>query len=333
MIAVSLTFDSLVSGTDHKAMILSRRKKAINAFANEPSSSWEVGLIICRLFSSMAQCNEDFEGAMTHMKAGEKMLLEASQKPQHRSSEVVRLMAATFMGLFADSTIDFDVIKRFPPQERVAFRVLQKICSEYALMLRRITASVWEDRIEAYSMGFLSVVFTTLNQAISSAMYPDVLVFSPDDGINTALEVYAQLVEEKSLLSFGKLKQTYHPLFDEVEAFFDAPLPPELSKYTLPSSLQLRLRHFVDNYVVQAHRLEPRMTAGTFWLPKNMYSGCIYNSENMPITAQSGITACPHRPCSDPEHGCHIGDENQAIRERREYYHEFVCQYRSGFMI
>ncbi len=136
MIAVSLTFDTYVSGTDHKAMIHSRRNQAINTFATEPSSSWEVGLIICRLFSSMAQCNEDFEAALTHMKAGEKMLLEASRSEFHRSSEVVRLMAATFMGLFADSTIDFDVIKRFPPTARRKFRTaaedLLRICAHVA---------------------------------------------------------------------------------------------------------------------------------------------------------------------------------------------------------
>jgi hypothetical protein len=282
----------------------------------------------------MSQCNEDFEGAMTHMKSGEKMLLEASQNPHHRSSEVVHLMAATFMGLFADSTIDFDVIKRFPPRERQIFRVLQKMCSEWAMMLRRITAVHWEENIETHTMGFLSVVFTTLNHAISSAMYPDILVFAADEGILPVREVRTALVAEERLLSFEDLKAMYHTLFDDVESHFDNPvptlpaedptIPSKPHKHILTASLQLRLRTFVDNYVVQASELEPRMTAGTFWLPKSCMPGCLM--DDYCDSTMNSVQACLHRPWRDR------GDGDEVMRERQEYHHEFVCQYRSGFM-
>ncbi|KAJ9604071.1 hypothetical protein H2200_011594 [Cladophialophora chaetospira] len=350
MIAVSLTFDTYISGTDHKGMILSRRNRAITAFASEPSSSWEVGLIVCRLFSSMAQCNQDFEGAMTHMKSGEKMLLEATRNGVQNTSEVGKLMAATFMGLFADSTIDFDVIKRFPSRARQRFRVLQTVCSEYAHMLRRvthlhwdfygkvltrrhITQPEWEETIDTASMGFLSVVFTTFNQAISSAMYPDLLVFPADDGIVPVAEVRATLVAEDRLISFDALSELYRPLFDDVETYFRTPPglldisnqdPP---KYALPTHLRTRLIDLVDNYVVQAADLEPRMTAGTFWLPCSVTPGCLMDAHQDPPNL--GVLSCLHRPCSGHQHA----HEDEVTRERREYYHEFVCQYRSGFMI
>ncbi|ETI29519.1 hypothetical protein G647_01972 [Cladophialophora carrionii CBS 160.54] len=346
MIAVSLTFDTYVSGTDHRELIFSRRKQAITAFATEPRNSWEVGLIICRLFSSMAQCNEDFEAAMTHMKAGEKMVLQATQNGHHRTSEVVRLMAATFMGLFADSTVDFDVIKRFAPKARRAFRTLQKMCSDYARMLRRITNLHWgrepgaaDKTIETATMGFLSVVFTTLNQAISSAMYPDLLAFPADDGIVPVQEVRAKLVEQGSLLNLDGLKDMHRPLFDAVEAFFAPPIVSDAPsskhhatqsrvypQYSLPKHLETRLKAFVENYVVQAFELEPRMTAGTFWLPESMIPGCLMDKHLEP---PAGATACLHRTCSGHAHA----EEDDITRERREYYHEFVCQYRSGFMI
>ncbi|EXJ59646.1 hypothetical protein A1O7_03792 [Cladophialophora yegresii CBS 114405] len=340
MIAVSLTFDTYVSGTDHRDMILSRRNQAIAAFATEPSSSWEVGLIICRLFSSMAQCNEDFEAAMTHMKAGEKMVLQATRDGHHRTSEVVRLMAATFMGLFADSTIDFDVIRRFAPKARQAFRTLQRMCSDYARMLRRITNLHWDGHtetadktIETATMGFLSVVFTTLNQAISSAMYPDVLVFVPDDGIVPVHDIRAELEEQGDLLGFDGLRDVHRPLFDAVEAYFGPPVVGHhatkargQTRYSLPNNLEKRLKVFVENYVVQAFELEPRMTAGTFWLPESMIPGCLMD-KNPDLPA--GETDCLHRPSS----GHSYREEDHITRERREYYHEFVCQYRSGFMI
>jgi hypothetical protein len=294
----------------------------------------------------MAQCNEDFEAAMTHMKAGEKMVLQATQNGHHRTSEVVRLMAATFMGLFADSTIDFDVIKRFAPKARQTFRTLQKMCSDYARMLRRITHRHWGDptntaekTIETATMGFLSVVFTTLNQAISSVMYPDLLVFPADDGIVPVQEVRAKLVRQDSILSFEDLRDMHRTLFDAVEAYFVTPIVPEpLSfghhatnarvqpQYSLPKHLEKRLKVFVENYVVQASELEPRMTAGTFWLTESMIPGCLMDKH---LDPPSGVIACLHRPCSGHAHG----EEDPVSRERREYYHEFVCQYRSGFMI
>jgi hypothetical protein len=352
MIAVTLTFDTYVSGMDHSALILSNRSKAITAFAAEPSSSWEIGLIMCRLFSSMAQCNEDFEGAMTHMRSGEKMLREATRNGSQRPSEVVTLMASTFMGLFADSTIDFDVIKRFPPRERHTFRVLQKMCSEYARLIRRVSSTTplgqtrdWEFQIEKATMGFMSVVFTTLNQAISSAMYPDVLRFGENEGIVPIHEVRAKLIAENDVVSFDRLKDMYRPLFDDVSAVFDADfanLPRShdggQGRYRLPVSLENRLKHFVENFLVHAWILEPRMTAGTFWLPNTAVPHCSMEEHFLseedkphPPLSDGRISSCLHRTYHNCNPQATMMDPE--ARERREYYHEYVCQYRSGFSV
>jgi hypothetical protein len=348
MVATALTLDSCLSGTDHTTMVLSRRTQAVRSFGSQPSSSWEVGLIICRLFASMAQCSEEFDSALVHMKAGEKMLREACAHGNHRASEVGTLMAGTFMGMFADSTIDFAAMDRFPEEKRADLWDLKTMCTEYARMLRRMTRDHRRSPIiETMSMGFLSLSFTTLNQAISSAMYPEVLVLSPDDGIVAVPEIRAQLMADSGILSLDDLRAMFQPLVRDIEdsfrlwssvkhsyvfnslgglacgslASFQLPF-----KYCLPPSLRARLKLFVDNYVLQTHALEPRMTAGTFWHPEEDLTQC---PMEVPLAEpQVGAISCLYDECS----GDQLGEEDVVAKQRKKYYDEFVCHYRSGFI-
>ncbi|KIW88990.1 uncharacterized protein Z519_10474 [Cladophialophora bantiana CBS 173.52] len=321
MVAAAATFDSYLSGADHTALILEQRAQAIRAFTYRPPS-WDVALIVCRLFSSMAQCNEDFKTAMVHMKSGEKMLREAIQNGQTRS-EIVRLMDATFMGLSVDANNDVNVIKRFPPAKRRAFLKLKNMGSDYARLLRRITQE-HHRVIETPTLGFLSIASTTMNQAISSTMYPDILVFSGDDGIVPAAEIRTQLAREDSVLSLDDMTKMYPSLFCGLEEYFEAqgvarvaPMPSSLG------DLKKRLKAFVDNYVVRALEIEPRMMAGMFWLDDEAIPGCLM--DNHLGRPQIGISpSLGQERASRPE--------DPVLRERRQYYHEDVCQYRSGFM-
>ncbi|OAL31416.1 hypothetical protein AYO22_01008 [Fonsecaea multimorphosa] len=355
MVAVAATFDSYFSGRDHTALVLERRAQAVRAFTNQ-RPSWDVALIVCRLFSSMAQCNEDFPAAMEHIKSGEKILREATQQSgsgsghaARSSSEIVRLMAATFMGLSADANNDVNIIKRFPPgQRRAAFLELKVIGSEYARLLRRIAQGYHHhgdgDTIDTLTIGFLSVAFTTMNQAISSAMYPDLLVFTGDDGVVPAAEIRTNLLREGSLLALDDLIIMFPCLFYELEQHLDTTLAAGAgarasaapttasSPSSSPSSLddlKQRLKVLVDNYVVQASEVEPRMTAGTFWLDDAAIPGCLRNNNGHPDRRppQTGVA----NPCLSPCL-CADGQEDPVLRARREYYHEYVCQYRSGFM-
>ncbi len=242
-------------------------------------------------------------------------------------------------------------------------RVTHQHHEVYDRILRSHDSHVWEKTIEQATMGFLSVVFTTLNQSISSVMYPDILVFQADEGIVPVTEVRETLVEQGKILTFDQLGGMYHALFDDVEAYFSSPcLPPSSNplgpspKYILPGHLRTRLMLFVDNYVVQASELEPRMTAGTFWLPPESMPGCMIHEnlkptpgnpihalgshEPLPACAHdrgphlkppSGVMSCLHRPDGVARAG--MAEEDERTRERREFYHEFVCQYRSGFMM
>ncbi|OQV11165.1 Fungal Zn2-Cys6 binuclear cluster domain-containing protein [Cladophialophora immunda] len=321
MVAVAATFDSYVSGTDHTTVILERRAQAVRAFSDQPPS-WDIALIVCRLFSSMAQCNEDFPAAMAHMKSGEKILREATQHG-HTRSEIVRLMAATFMGLSADANNDLNVIKRFPLGKRQAFLELKVIGSDYARLLRRIAQMHHRD-LDTPTMGFLSVAFTTMNQAISSAMYPDILVFTGDDGVVSAAEVRSHLTREDSLLTLDDLIIMYPCLLYELEQYVEARaagrVGPEVSSL---EGLKQRLKVLVDNYVVQVSEIEPRMTAGTFWLDDEAIPGCLMDKHlDRP---QIGVSPCFGREDA-------AGHDDPVVRERRQYYHEYVCQYRSGFM-
>ena len=320
MIAVALTYDTYVYGIDHTALVLDRRKLAVWAFTDQPTTSWEVGLIICRLFASMAQCTDDFETAMTHMKSGERILREATESGQHERSDIVRLMAATFLGLSADSNDDPNVAKRFPLAKRKVFWELKHMCSEYAKMLRRMFGKN-HDNIDLPSRGFFSVAFTTLNQAIGSAMYPEVLRFTTEDGVIGVEEVRAELAYQNQLISLEDLKDMYQPLFRALEVHFDSP---NASSNTL-SDLKHLLKIFVDNYLLQAHALEPRMTAGTIWPPAKI-ARCL-RKQHLDQDQKDGKMCL--RPVLDRSG---YGLETGVSRERMEYYHEYVCEYRSGFM-
>ncbi|OAL38772.1 hypothetical protein AYO20_01978 [Fonsecaea nubica] len=326
MISVAATFDSYISGTDHTILILERRTQAVRAFTAQPPS-WDVALIVCRLFSAMAQCNEDFTAAMAHMKSGEKILREATRN-EHTRSEIVRLMVASFFGLSADTNNDISVMDRFPPSKRRAFLELKVIGADYARLIRRIAQLRLQD-VDTPTMGFLSVAFTTMNQAISSVMYPDLLVFSEDDGVVPAAEVRTKLVREDSLVTIDELTIMYPCLFNELEHYLECLATCTGTGTPMASSLddlKKRLRVLVDNYVVQASEIEPRMTAGTFWLDDRGVPGCLMHKHlDRP---QTGVS-----PCLGQE-GAGAGpqDQDPVLRERREYYHEHVCQYRSGFM-
>ncbi|EXJ67100.1 uncharacterized protein A1O5_09747 [Cladophialophora psammophila CBS 110553] len=270
----------------------------------------------------MAQRNEDFKAAMVHMKSGENILREAIQNGQTRS-EIVRLMAATFMGLSADANNDVNVIKRFPLAKRRAFLKLKNMGSDYARLLRRITQE-HHHVIETSTLGFLSIAFTTMNQAISSTMYPDILVFSGDDGIVPAAEIRTHLTWEDSVLNLDDMTSMYPSLSYGLEEYFKAqgvarvaPLASSLGDLTK------QVKVFVDNYVVRALEIEPRMTAGTFWLDDEAIPGCLM--DNHLGRPQIGISPSLGQERA-PRH------EDPVLRERREYYHEHVCQYRSGFM-
>ncbi|OAP58914.1 hypothetical protein AYL99_06211 [Fonsecaea erecta] len=325
MVAVAATFDSYISGADHTTLILDRRAQAVRAFTNHPPS-WDVALILCRLFSSMAQCNGDFTAAMAHMKSGEKILREATQNGQTRS-DIVRLMAATFMGLSADANNDISVIRRFLPSKRRAFLELKVIGSDYGRLLRRI-APGHNREVDTPTMGFLSIAFTMMNQAISSAMYPDLLVFSGDDGVVPAAQIRTHLMREDSLLALDDLIIMYPCLCYELEQYFEARATTAARDASVVSTLddlKKRLKLLVDNYVVQALEVEPRMTAGTFWLDDEGLSGCLMDKHlDRP---QSGVS--PDLGQQQVDAGHH---EDPVLRERREYYHEYVCHYKSGFM-
>lgn len=316
MIAIAATFKSNTSGIDHTDLIVRRRSLAIRAFTAQ-STSWDLALIVCRLFSSMAQCQGDYNTAIIHIKSGEKILKEGTRNGQ-TGSEIARLMAPTFLGLLADTNDDLDIIKRFRPNERKSLLELKAICFEYGQLLRTLARSAWDEN-DSPTHGLLSTAFSTLNQAISSAMYPSILNLAADAPVLPASQVRTNLMAAGDLLSFDELKTASRSLFSELAVYFKMPE----NRSIVQSDLRWRLKMIVDNYVVILHEIEPRMTAGTFWNDDDNTAQCLIGRH----LQKPQLEVTPFAPAEDFDNF----KDNRA-RERRQYYMEHVCQYRSGFM-
>lgn len=347
MIAVAATYESSISGTDRTELVARRTNQATLTFSTEASpSSLDTALIVCRLFSSMAQCNEDWRTATMHMANGEKILREAARSTDQRSrvrrSEIARLMAPTLLGQASDTALDTttitstitipmhdtnsdidndDAVVAAPRSKDQSLRDLKAMASAYTRVLRSVTQPRWRHQMADGTLGLLSVAFSTVNQALGSALDPDVLAFSAEDGdpIVPAAQVQRDLLASGALMaSLDDLKVCAASLFHDLRAH-----RPLTRAVVRAFGLNHRLRVFVDNFVVHTWYLEPRMTAGTFWLDDEDGEGTSVCAIDRQLHRTLGIS--PQIPNADDK-------DDPMLRERKHFYLEHVCQYRSGFM-
>ncbi|KAI1627463.1 hypothetical protein EDD37DRAFT_647138 [Exophiala viscosa] len=333
VIAVAATYESRRSGVDRTELILHRTNLAIREFAAD-SVSPDMALIMCRLFSSMAQCQGDVRTAAMHMTSGQKILRDATRSGKAKS-EIMKIMAPTVLALTTDEIgDDEDVGARFSGDKWFAFAVLKDIRTRYGRLLHSWTEEQW-DGIDAPASGVLSIAWSTLTQAFSSALYPDVVVFGPDDPVTPVWQIRFQLRDAGRLLSLDELDVEFDVLIHDLDCHFGR----LDGRLRLSEELKDRLKRLVENYVVQASVVEPRMTAGTFW-HQYTHQQCYIErhlerlDQSLPddLPRLEGGRVSNDDVISESTGGSVEGPGADLERRKREYYLEHVCHHRSGFV-
>ncbi|KAK5468030.1 hypothetical protein LTS15_001003 [Exophiala xenobiotica] len=315
MVAVAATFESRKSGVDRTELILQRSNLAIRAFTAQQAST-DIGLIMCRLFSSMAQCKGDFRTATMHMNSGQKILQEATRARKAKSSDILRLMAPTLLALSTYTIDDSDFVTRISPDIWESFRILKSIHLEYGRLLRSFTSAHW-DRATPDTNSLLSIAWSTLTQAFGSTLHPDVISFAEDPVVHAG-QIIPTLEAEEALLSIDELDAGFRSLIRDLQYHFYT----AEGEASLSLAMRRRIRRLVENYVVHAAQVEPRMTAGTFWHEYDLPHCCI----------DSHLSKCELGELKPYETHLRNREVLDFERKKREFYLEHVCQYRSGFM-
>ncbi|KAJ9619694.1 hypothetical protein H2204_012562 [Knufia peltigerae] len=315
MVAVAATYESRKSGIDRTELILHRSNQAIRAFTASQAST-DVALILCRLLSSMAQCNGDYRTATMHMNSGQKILQEVTRTRKAESSDVIRLMAPTLMALSTYTIDDSGFMTRITPEKWETFHTLKTIRLEYGRLLHSFSSGIWK-RADSSTNSLMSIAWSTLTQAFSSVLHPDIVSFTNDPVVPVS-QIIRQLQADMAVLSIDELNTQFRALFREMQyclTTMDGPVG-------LTEDKRQHLKRLVENYVVQAAEVEPRMTAGTFWYEYNFPHCCIdsHLSKSNDSIREASLA-------------CHCNrDAIEFERRKRDFYMEHVCQYRSGFM-
>ncbi|RMZ88543.1 hypothetical protein DV736_g4231, partial [Chaetothyriales sp. CBS 134916] len=330
MIAAAATYESRRSHVDRTSLILSRSNLAIRAFRAQPSSL-DITLILCRLFAALAQIKGDFQTATMHMNSGQRIFQEAARGGK-TVSDIIRIMAPTLLALSTETIDDADFFMRTPPDKWGSFDLLKTLRSQYGRLLYGMSLNQW-NKIGSRSTGLLSIGWSTLTQALSSAIYPDIVVFTAKDPITPVAEIIFDLRAAGEVMSLEYLSIEFTTLIQDLQEFVGT-----LEKRTpLPEELKTRLKRCIENYVVQAAEIEPRMTAGTFWhdydQPHCFIEGhfkerpvsrrCSEGNQLLHFNSYAGAPVAGRaRRTLDPD----------LEPKKRDYYLEHVCHYRSGFM-
>ncbi|KIV85005.1 hypothetical protein PV11_00746 [Exophiala sideris] len=333
VIVVAATYESRRSGIDRTELILHRTNLAIRGFAAD-SVSPDEALIMCRLFSSIAQCQKDVRTAAMHMTSGQKILKEATRSGKAKS-EIMRIMAPTVLALTTDEVgDDEDVGARFSGDKWLAFGVLKDIRARYGRLLHSWTEEQWNG-IDAPASGVLSIAWSTLTQAFCSALYPDVVVFGEDDPVAPVWQIRFQLRNAGRLLSLDELDVEFGVLIHDLDCHFGR----LDGRLRLSLELKDRLKRLVENYVVQASVVEPRMTAGTFW-HQYTHQQCYIErhlerlDHSLPddLPRLEGGRVSNDDVIAESTGGRVEGPGADFERKKREFYLEHVCHHRSGFV-
>ena len=334
MIALAATYESNMSGIDRREEIMQRCSVAIQNFTAD-STSPNVALIMCRLFSSMAQRNGHWRTAIFHMQNGGKIVKEATRNGQ-ADPAIVQLVAPTFLGAMTEPLVDVrsSNSERISRSQQAYLADLETIRSNYGTLLNFLRSTVWK-RTDGWTRSFLIISWSIMTQAICSAIYPNILVFTADDPITPATQVKDDLLEHGSLLSLNELKVESVQLFRELRGFFRCAT-------SFCTDLKQQLRNCVDNFVVLAAEIEPRMTGGTFWHDDPNMVCQIVGHDRKPWAMDcsvpaigiptSKVDATNLLSSSRSDMSGEYIQQSDCSQAKREYYLEFVCPYRSGLI-
>ena len=309
MIALAATYESKASSVDQNGEITQRHSLAVQSFTTRPTSI-DIALILCRLFSSTSKRTGDWDTATMHMRSGGKILRYAHRGGQ-ASSNIAKLMAPIFLCDPADDHSQWGTSGdrgQLDPAQNHAFVSLKSVHSKYGTMIRALFRTPSWKKVESPVRSFILIAWSIMTQAINSITCPDLLEFTASDPIVPAQQIQAELRDSGILLRLEELETASFPLFEDIHSYCRS----DGEGAIFETDLGRRLRICVDNFVVQSAKIQPKMTAGTFWRtdyePHCPFDFSALNSQ---------------KP---------LFQDHCLGQERRGYCLEFVCPYRSGFL-
>lgn len=312
IVALAACYESIRSGFDRGGLILTKTNRAIRAFREEPVDD-DVALIMCRILASLAQSQEDWTGATMHMAWGAKILRQIGQSTRPPSS-VAKVVAPTFMNVLTDSDELLSTNRALTSEQDHIWTELIKFRTKYRHYYVRWMAHLWP-KINRSLKAHLLTAWSTINHAISSALYPDLVYFTPDDPIVPIDQVRQNLEDRGQLYPIDRLSALSDSLLCDLDAFAKRNHFEDL----VDKALEDRLRTCFENYMIQAAIFEPRMSAGTYW-SDNPEPRCSVEMRLHRYTNADTI------PTTYPD------AETIETDEKQNFYLEHVCPYRSGFV-
>lgn len=299
-----------------------KRNLSIREFSVEPATS-EIALILCRLMTCIAQCTEDWGTAAIHMKNGRKILKEACRNRPHQT-ELVKLMAPTLLGISSDASEDSEIVEKMKYDRRQSFMSLMFIRKQYGQLLTSLHKADWPS-VDTDTNALLLLGWSTVTKASNSVTFPDIFNFATDEPLLPAAQVRAALLTEGTFLSLDQLVALCLRLFRHISDMF---LDFKSSDWNSVRDWETDFRLFVDNYVAHAIDVEPRTTAGTFWHAERFYSHCAVERHFREMGQSNGQI---DRDTQASDFIPSNGSVDEFVDDRKGYYLEHVCPYRSGF--
>ena len=229
-------------------------------------------------------------------------------------------MAPTLLGVSSDVGEDSEIVEKMSHNKRQSFISLRIIRKEYGRLLTSLHEADWPS-IDSDTNALLLLSWSTLTNAINSVAFPDILNFATDEPLTPVAQVRANLLSAGTFISLDKLVDLSLSLFHHIKYSF---LFSSLKNWGRFGEWKSHLRLCVDNYVTHAAEIEPRMTAGTFWHAEK-HSQCSVVSHFQQMERRNS----PEQVINIQGYSQALVDES--VDDRKGYYLEYVCPYRSGF--
>ncbi|KAK5061539.1 hypothetical protein LTR84_008083 [Exophiala bonariae] len=322
MIALAAACNSSISAVDRTRVLLLKKNLSIREFSVEPATS-DTALILCRLLTCISQCTEDWGTAAMHMKNGRKILKEACLNRPYQT-DLIRLMAPTLLGISSDASEDSEIVGQMKYDKRQSFTSLVFIRKQYGQLLTSLHKADWPF-VDTDTNALLLLGWSTVTKASNSMAFPEIFNVASDDPLIPAAQVRAALLTEGRLLSLDQLVALCLRLFRHgSDIFVDC----TSRDWNILGDWKSDFRLVVDNYVAHAIDVEPRTIAGTFWHSERFYSHCTVERHFREM-GESSDDVDYNNQASDfnPSNG----SVNESVDDRKGYYLEHVCPYRSGF--
>jgi hypothetical protein len=348
LVAMAASYEGLKHNSDRQAVVLKQVNLAIGAFRQEKtlgiltastsstdSEDLDVALLLCRVLASVYQAQKHWRLASAHMGWGAKILRQAmiqsraSGSTQGASSmplsNIVKTIAPSFMVVLNETLTEADmpVGAYLTDDNKKIWTELLRFRASFKEYFQKWMDQIWPS-VNRELKAHLLTSWAMMNHAISSVLYPDLVFFSKQDPIKHASVIEEELRDSGKLYTLGHLTAFSDFLLKDIDAFL-------LNLPGLDSVAQLlaeRLRTCLENYVVQARYLEPRMSAGSYWSnrPEPMCAvmvrlGLAREGEVLP-----NVFEVDKYGNQNPDKELLDADEQQ------NFYLEHVCPYRSGIV-